>query len=193
MTRGGAWGIGHAVALLVIAGAFLVAGASIPVRLTRVVDVLVGLMLLGLGIDVFRRMREGQIHVHVHRHADGTAHIHAHHHASDGSHADNRHEHHHRGSPGIRPLLVGIVHGIAGSGALVLLISQTVGSHWTGLAYIAIFGVGSTVGMTLLWAIISLPTRSAATMFNRALPAVDAAVGVTTCAVGLWVLAGAVR
>jgi high-affinity nickel-transport protein len=69
-----------------------------------------------------------------------------------------------------RPFIVGMVHGLAGSAALMLLVLSTIESPWSGLIYIVIFGLGSVGGMLLLSGIISLPfilTAQRFTLMNR--------------------------
>ena len=73
---------------------------------------------------------------------------------------DHIHAHSHFNSASLKSFIIGLVHGMAGSTALLLLVLQTVQSGWAGLAYVAIFGLGSIVGMTLLTTIISIPFRT---------------------------------
>ena len=125
-------GLGGGVA--VAAGYLLV--ATVPLYLFELV---VGLMLVFLGGQVLVRMRRRRIHLHVHQHGDGTAHLHVHRHERDESHDPNQHEHPHPARWPLRALVVGVVHGLAGSAALLLLTLSRVGSLGLGLAYIALF------------------------------------------------------
>jgi sulfite exporter TauE/SafE len=81
-----------------------------------------------------------------------------------------------------------MVHGLAGSAALFLLTLQTVGSFWPGLAYIALFGLGSILGMASLSAVVAVPLRAAAQRVARAQGAIEAVVGVATIAIGIRVI-----
>lgn len=159
--NGALWGVGHALTLLLLAGSCLVFGLVIPERAGRLLEGAVGLMLVGLGIAVFTRMRRRGLHFHAHSH-DGRAHFHAHGHSHvHGSlqrvdAARDAHDHTHE-RPRLRTLLVGAVHGLAGSSALVLLASGTAQTPVMGLACVALFGLGSIVGMMLLAATIALP------------------------------------
>jgi ABC-type nickel/cobalt efflux system permease component RcnA len=141
--------------------------------------------LLGLGIDVLRRLLRKRIHFHIHRHADGTLHFHAHSHAGETGHAAV-HRHHHERTQGFpfRALFVGMMHGMAGSAALILLTLQTVHSPLTGMAYIALFGVGSIAGMAVLSAIIALPLRYSAGGLNRLHNGLQAVIGIITLTTG---------
>lgn len=156
--QGIVWGIGHTLTLLVIGSAALILGVSIGDRLALVLELLVGLMLVGLGIDVLQRLWRNRIHFHVHRHGEET-HIHAHSHDTGRTHAEDVHDHRHPSKIPLRPLLVGMTHGLAGSAALMVLVLGSVQSVWTGLLYIVLFGTGSILGMTVLAVVISLPLR----------------------------------
>lgn len=70
--------------------------------------------------------------------------------------------------PGARPLLVGLMHGLAGSAALMLLVLSTIKSPIVGLAYIVIFGIGSIGGMVTMSVLVGLPLRFTARRFARA-------------------------
>jgi sulfite exporter TauE/SafE len=187
--RGSAWGLGHTFTLLVLGGICLALGAAIPARLANVLEAAVGVMLIALGLDVFRRMRRGKIHIHVHRHGDEIVHVHAHRHADHEPHPPVHHHSHPTWLP-MRPFLVGTVHGMAGSAALLLLTVQTVASPWIGIGYIGLFGLGSVVGMAALSAVITWPMQTSARVFDRTAASLDVVVGVVTLAVGMWVLWG---
>jgi hypothetical protein len=195
VAQGVAWGFGHTLTLLAVGGVCLLLRATIPPRVAGALEGAVGVMLLLLGAEVLWRWRKRRIHLHVHRHADGTVHLHAHSHAgapqasrSQGarghSHAQAPHEHSHL--PG-RAVLVGLVHGLAGSAALLLLTLTTLSSAWLGLAYIAVFGVGSILGMAALSAVIALPLHGPR-VFAGWYNGLEAVIGLATIAIGAWVL-----
>lgn len=177
------WGIGHTVTLLVIGIAALVLGASIGERTALVLELLVGLMLVGLGIDVLQRLWRNRIHFHVHRHGEQT-HLHAHSHEQGTTHGDDAHDHRHPSKIPLRPLLVGMTHGMAGSAALMVLVLGSVQSIWTGLLYILLFGIGSIVGMTVLAVAISLPLRWSAGNLQWTYRSLIALLGVITIGLG---------
>lgn len=181
--QGAVWGLGHTITLLAVGGACLLLRATIPPRLAASLEGVVGVMLLVLGADVLVRMRRRGVHLHVHRHDDGTVHLHAHQHAPGTVH---EHEHVH-GFPR-RALLVGLMHGLAGSAALLLLTLTTLGSAWLGVAYIAVFGIGSIAGMAVLAGIMSLPLQGPARRFAGWRSGLEAVIGCGTLAVGGWVL-----
>lgn len=183
--QGAVWGIGHTLTLFIFCSLVLLLDAVIPETLAQGLEFMVGLMLLGLGIDVLRRLLRERIHFHVHRHDDGTLHFHAHSHAGDAGHPAV-HRHHHERTHGFpfRALIVGMMHGMAGSAALILLTLQTVHSPLTGMAYIALFGLGSIAGMAVLSVIIAIPLRYSAGGLTWLHNGLQAAIGIITLAAG---------
>lgn len=206
VSQGAAWGLGHTVTLLLAGGVCLLASVAIPARLSHAFELGVGVMLLGLGGEVLYRARRRHVHLHVHRHDDGTVHLHAHGHAPDEVHAAAAHGAPHRALPHVHPhphgllgrddqgfprraLLVGLVHGLAGSAALLLLTLSTLSSRWLGLTYILVFGLGSILGMAILSVVIAIPLQGTARLLTRAYVAVEVLTGLSTVAIGAWVLA----
>lgn len=194
--QGVAWGIGHTLTLMGVGGAVLVLGKAIPPRLEQALELGVGVMLLLLGADVLRRLARRRIHFHVHDHGAAVTHVHAHGHAPSElsaraasgarSHAGTPHEHPH-GLP-LRAVIVGTMHGLAGSAALVLLSLDAVRSWQAGLVYIALFGAGSIVGMALLSIAIAVPLRLSAGRLGRLHNATTALFGAVSCAIGLYLV-----
>ena len=193
-----AWGAGHTVTLTAFGLAVLVLEAAIPEQLAGYLELAVGIMLIALGADVLVRLVRDRIHFHVHRHGGGVVHFHAHSHASEtarhdpGSRPPHDHDHgYNHGYPRgfkVRAFLVGIMHGMAGSAVLIVLSLQTVPSTAAGLAYIALFGVGSMLGMGMLTAVIAWPLgrwgRTLTWLHNGA----KAGVGALTIALGTGIL-----
>jgi len=183
--QGAFWGVGHTLTLFLFGSLVLLMDAVIPETLAAALEFMVGVMLLGLGIDVLRRLLRDRIHFHRHHHADGTLHLHAHSHAGDQGHpALHDHVHNSPHTIPLRALLVGMMHGMAGSAALILLTLQTVHSPLAGLAYIAFFGIGSIAGMALMSLIIAVPLRYSATSLTRMHNGLQAAIGIITIAIG---------
>jgi sulfite exporter TauE/SafE len=189
LLQGAAWGLGHTLTLLLVGGTCFLLGAAVPDAWATRLELVVGFMLLALGVETLLRMRRARIHAHVHEHGDGHAHWHVHRHQAAGPEdpAEHVHAHPRLAFPG-RALAVGLVHGLAGSAALFLLTLQTVGSFWPGLAYIALFGLGSILGMAGLSAVIAVPMRAAARRVARVQGAIEAVVGVATIAIGIRVI-----
>ena len=161
---GGLWGIGHTIALLIAGVVVLLLRVEIGEGTARALEFCVALMLIALGANALRKLaRGGRIHLHAHQHGS-LAHLHPHIH--DGEHETEAGAHHGLGL-NARPLLVGMLHGLAGSAALMLLVLSTVSSRLAGLGYIVVFGVGSIGGMLIMSALVSLPIQITAAHFKR--------------------------
>jgi len=182
--QGAAWGLGHTLTLFLFGSIVLILDSVMPERLAHFLELAVGVMLVGLGVDVLRRLIAERVHFHVHHHHGGEVHFHAHSHTGEKAHDPKKHQHEHPSGFPIRALLVGLMHGMAGSAALILLTLQTVHSPWTGLLYIALFGVGSMIGMALLSVVIAIPLRASARGVTWLHNGLQAVVGVATIAVG---------
>jgi hypothetical protein len=185
------WGLGHTLTLFAFAGAAIVLGHAIPEHFARPIETAVGFMLVGLGAHVLWRMWRDRVHFHTHGHRDGTIHIHAHSHAQNPAdaavpHARNLHEHAH----GFRwrTLLVGLMHGMAGSAALLVLTVSQASSPAVGLAYVALFGIGSMIGMGALSTVIAVPLAVSARWLTWANSSLQGAVGVITIAIGVMTI-----
>jgi len=182
--QGAAWGLGHSLTLLLVGGSVLLIDGVIGERLSLLLESVVGLMLILLGADVLLRLWRRRVHFHVHSH-DTETHFHAHSHAPDGRHDADPHDHRHTRKVPVRALLVGMVHGMAGSAALIVFALGSVQSFWQGLAYITIFGVGSIIGMTALAIIISLPLRWSARGLTWAHNGLTTVLGLFTLGLGI--------
>jgi ABC-type nickel/cobalt efflux system permease component RcnA len=187
--QGVAWGTGHTLTLMLFGGAVLVLGLALPAQAAQALELAVGVMLVVLGAEVIFRVWRERVHFHAHHHPSGVQHFHAHSHRDESApHDPARHEHPHRRSFPGRALVVGMVHGMAGSAALILLSLETLRSPAWGLAYIAIFGLGSILGMALLSAAIALPLRLTSRRLNRAHAGLSAAVGLATLLLGCYIV-----
>ena len=181
------WGFGHTLTLFVFAGCAILLGRAIPDAIAKPIEAAVGIMLMGLGAHVLWRLWRDRVHFHRHGHADGTVHFHAHSHAGDTArHVSNVHMHEH----GFRwrTLLVGLMHGMAGSAALLVLAATQASSPAAGLGYVVLFGIGSMVGMGVLSAVIAVPLAVSARFLTFANRALQGAVGAVTIAIGLVTL-----
>ena len=155
--QGAVWGLGHAMTLFLFGSIVLVMDAIVPAQFAQGLELAVGFMLVLLGLDVLRRLLRDRVHFHLHRHGE-IVHVHAHAHQPGQTHdADNSHQHQHPKTFPLRALFVGMTHGMAGSAALMILALDSVSSPAQGLVYIALFGVGSVLGMAILATAISLP------------------------------------
>jgi ABC-type nickel/cobalt efflux system permease component RcnA len=187
--QGSAWGLGHTITLLLFGSVVLFMDTVMPERLAAGLELAVGAMLVVLGIDVLRRVIRDRVHFHVHQHGDHS-HFHAHSHAGElaETHDPARHHHEHpRGFP-LRALMVGLMHGMAGSAAVILLALQTVTSPLQGVLYILVIGIGSMLGMALLSVAISIPMRLSAGRLTWVHNGLQIAVGTLTTGLGLLVI-----
>lgn len=180
---GALWGIGHTISLLVAGVVVILFHFRVGERTEQALEFAVGLMLIALGANALRKLaRGGRVHLHAHRHG-GREHIHPHVH--DGAPEPDPHTHHGL-RLGPRPLLVGMVHGLAGSAALTLLVLSTISSPAVGLLYLVVFGVGSAGGMMLMSALFGLPVYLTAARFKRAHLAVRCLAGLFSLCLGLF-------
>ncbi len=185
LRQGVAWGIGHTLTLMAFGGAVFLLGQAISPGLEQALETAVGVMLVVLGADVLRRLVRDRVHFHVHRHEAGTEHVHAHGHRGEGRHDRSPHRHAHAARWPLRALAVGMMHGLAGSAALVMLSLKSAPSLSLGLGYIVLFGVGSIAGMAVLSVVIALPLRLSAAYLVGLHRSMAALVGLASCALGI--------
>jgi len=188
---GGLWGIGHTVSLFIAGVMVMLFRFEISDRMALALEFCVALALVALGTDSLRKVaRAGQLHIHIHRHGNK---LHAHPHLHDDStvhepiHDEDTKTHsHHDIAFKARPLIVGMIHGFAGSGAVMLLVLSTIASRPVGLAYIFIFGLGSVGGMILMTMLVGLPLQLTANRYRWVEWAVRAASGLFSLGFGLF-------
>ncbi len=143
------WGFGHAIALSIVGLIILLLKIEIPEKIALLLELIVGIMLVILGFNVLTTINKNKMHIHKHKHGN-EEHIHFHLHKLTKAHL-------HMHIPFKQSLLIGLIHGLAGSAAITLLVLTAINSVLLGLFYILIFGIGSTLGMVLISGIISLP------------------------------------
>jgi hypothetical protein len=143
------WGLGHTLSLVIVGAVLVALRVDMPPRVADLFEFLVAIMLIGLGVHAIvqaaRMGPSGPAELHrrrlsVHQHGGLPVHVHI------GSWTFAQ-----------RPLLIGAVHGLAGSGALTALVLTTLPSATAQLTYMALFGLGSTVGMAALSGLIGWP------------------------------------
>lgn len=155
---GAYWGMGHTAALLVFGSMIVALRLAVTPRLNALLEFAVGCMLVVLGANVLRKLGRGSaIHAHTHEH-DGTRHSHLHVHLGDAGHT-----HQHRVLRlGGKPFVVGVVHGLAGTAAVLLLVVGAIPSAVLALGTILIFGAGTVGGMMAMSLLMSMPLAIAA-------------------------------
>jgi high-affinity nickel permease len=170
---GALWGLGHTITVVLVGVLIIVFNVVIPPPVGLAMEFAVALMLIGLGILNLT----GGLRSFTER-LTPPAPIHAHEHEHGG--ASHGHLHGHGEQPGlvetfgryqlIRPVVVGLVHGLAGSAAVALLVLATIQDTGTALAYLVIFCVGVAAGMAVLTTVIGLPfmvSRRRSAQINR--------------------------
>ncbi len=194
---GGLWGVGHTASLVIVGVLVLVFRVAIPLRVANWLEFGVALMIIALGVLAVARVLRKRADVHLHRHShDGQSHVHVHFHEQGTEHANvaaspslpaapAAHSHAIR-KLGFKPLLVGAMHGLAGSAALTLLVLTQIPSMSLGLLYLALFGIGSTIGMLLMSGLIGLPFALSARRLSGFNYGLQTVAGGLSIAFGLW-------
>jgi sulfite exporter TauE/SafE len=146
-------------------------------------------MLVLLGARLIYVLVKARIHFHVHRHSAEEVHFHAHSHAGDvKDHAASAHAHAHPQGHWSRSVAVGMIHGLAGSAALVALAAASAPSVPLGLAFMMLFGVGSIAGMALFSAVIAVPLSLTGRTLTWASRGLQALAGVIAMGIGLHLM-----
>lgn len=166
---GVAWGLGHTLSLLAVGTVALFTGQAVPAQWSVAFESAVGVMLLLLGADLLRRTLGCQSSI-----------VESAEHAPAETTAPRPKQGLHR-----RAVFIGIVHGLAGSAALVLLTASTIQSPASGVLYLSVFSAGAIGGMALLSLLMALPARYLAPRAEKALRVVSMLVGLLTAALGL--------
>lgn len=182
---GGIWGLGHTISLLIVGFFVLLLNFQVSEQSERMLEFCVGVMLVLLGLNVLRKLFQGgKLHFHAHEH--GTR-VHTHPHLHEASEKEEPHTHHGLSfSP--RALIIGMVHGLAGSAALMLLVLPTIESRPLGLLYIVVFGIGSIGGMMLMSLLVGLPFTLTAFRFNRFNHILQSVAGLVSIGLGLYIM-----
>ena len=176
------WGFGHTLMLLLVGVAVILLKITIPESVAQTLEFGVGIMLVVLGGSLAWSIYQERWHLHTHEH-DGERHLHLH------SHQEHEnHRHHHWVHLSVRPLLIGMAHGLAGSAALMLMVLSTVQTMWQGMAYILVFGIGSVIGMIFLGFLISAPLVLSATFGRRVQHVVQGLASLGSVALGLTMM-----
>lgn len=178
-----AWGVGHTVTVVGVGLVLIGFEITIPQPVARALEFAVGLMLVGLGVSLGVRMiREGW-HAHGHEH-DGIRHWHLHRHREP-----TIHEHDHWMRVSVRPVLVGMCHGLAGTATLALVVASAVSSLGGAVLYLVAFGLGSALGMVLTAVAISVPLVMSAAAGRKAQAAIQGLAGLGSVGLGLFIMA----
>ena len=204
---GALWGVGHTITILAVGSAIILFGLVIPPRVGLTMELSVGLMLILLGVlnlsgmmrwitETLTPVQQGQ-HAHPHGHGD---YVHSHSHGHGGA---EKHGHAEDATPvgwmdrtfgrlgvyqTVRPLAVGIVHGLAGSAAVALLVLTTIRVASWAVLYLLVFGIGTIAGMMLITAAIAVPFKFSETRFARLNRGLGLASGLISLGFGLFIV-----
>ncbi len=180
---GGFWGVGHTLALLAVGSLVVFLKLQISDAVEAKLEGLVGLMLVLLGLNALRKLREkSRVHVHAHEH-EGHLHTHIHAHVDE-----SKEETHHFAKFSPRSIAIGLVHGLAGSAGVMLLILPTISAPAVALLYIAIFGIGSIAGMMLMSLLIGLPMHVTAGRYEAVNKSILGIAGIFSFGLGLVII-----
>jgi hypothetical protein len=187
---GASWGLGHSAALLVFGIVIALLRLELTPRVSHLLDFAVGVMLILLGLNVVRGLwrHEVKIHAHTHEH-DGRVHSHLHIHAGSPEHL---HQHRVLRVAG-KPFLVGVVHGLAGTGAEMLIVVSIIPTLVMAVGYLILFSGGVIGGMMAMSLLMSLPGALAAHRARAAVHVVRLAAGLFSVGLGLmlaWSIGG---
>jgi ABC-type nickel/cobalt efflux system permease component RcnA len=203
---GAVWGLGHTLTILLVGAGIVVLGWVIPPRLGLALELAVGVMLVILGFVTLSDRGEevtpaatpgghehSRVHAHAHPHGD-YVHTHAH------GHDPEAHPHRPEQTPLarldrrfgglgayqlVRPLVVGIVHGLAGSAAVALLVLATIRDPLWSVLYLVVFGAGTIAGMMLVTAVLAWPFSRGGTRVAAMHRGLRLAAGLVSLAFGL--------
>jgi len=202
---GGLWGLGHTLTIIVVGGVIIVFSVVIPPALGLTMEMTVALMLVVLGLwnltGIVQQLRNqlggsAALHAHAHRHGD---YVHSHRHGhgpQDHGHSEDQTPQawldRHLGGLGfyqvLRPLVVGLVHGLAGSAAVALLVLATISNPRWAMAYLVLFGLGTIVGMMLITVIIAAPMAYASRRLTHVERHLRVASGLLSLGFGLFLV-----
>ncbi len=181
------WGLGHTTSLALVGFIVLILKFTISPALAKGMELSVAFMIVLLGGNLlWRSIQALVLHTHLHSH-NGFTHTHLHVHGGNAA----KHRHHFLRF-GRKPFAVGVVHGLAGSAALSLLVLAGMPSTLLGFLYIIVFGLGSIGGMLLMSTVISLPFMLAAERFSSWYEQAKGLTGLLVMTFGLylaWTLA----
>lgn len=181
---GVSWGAGHTTTIILFGLLAYAAASLIHDWVFTGLELVVGVMLMTLGITTALNRKIFTFgHVHRHTHEDGTVHTHEH------DHTDGTHRHMHRS------YVIGLIHGLAGSGAAVALAAAIYAELGSALVFLIVFGVGSIAGMCMVGGLLGMPLALAGhkkrvrDMIRYVAGAFSLAIGVSII-YGIWVSGG---
>lgn len=198
---GALWGIGHTLTVFLVGTAIILFHIVIPPRVGLLLEFTVAITLIVLGILnltgflqlIVNKLTPGnQEHTHLHFHdRDPHLHIHDHEDITENERTSRKISlkqlvRQYGAFQFIRPIVVGLIHGLAGSAAVALLILSTIQSPQVAILYLLIFGLGTIIGMMVITTLLGMPIIFAAKKFANAHKLVTTASGILSLAFGLY-------
>jgi high-affinity nickel permease len=188
LSLGALWGIGHGVTILLVGGAIILLGIVVPPRLGLALELSVAVMLIALGaLNLRAASREARARSSARSHGVADAHSAAHAHArgaTDGR-DDGSHQHPTRR---LRSFAIGVVHGLAGSAAVALLVLSTIRDAALSFLYLGLFATGTVAGMMMFTTALSFPIAAAARRFGALERWLGSVTGALSMAFGLFLV-----
>jgi high-affinity nickel permease len=175
---GAAWGLGHATTLLIFGVPVIVARAYLPETVRSLAEASIGVIIVALAVRLLARWRRGAFHAHLHEHG-GSAHLHVHSHA-----VETAHKHVHQVRSPRQAYGIGLIHGMAGSAGVAVLIIAAVPSRAIAVGALLVMCAGTLLSMTVLSAAFGRVFTAAAA--RRHLIRVVPALAGLGCLFGLW-------
>ncbi len=173
------WALGHGLTLIGLGLLVFVAGMAIPPEFTALAEQAVALVLIGLGAWVVVSLWSQRAHIHFHHHDDLPVHAHWHAHDRHTNPHPERHVHRHTA------VMVGVLHGAAGSAPLLALIPvATMDSPWTGMAYLLLFSLGVLISMFVFGGVLGALFQGASRWGGRLMGGLRMTVGLASIGIG---------
>lgn len=171
------WALGHGLVLMLVGAAVMGLGMAIPADVSHYAEQLVGLVLILIGLYVLWDLLRRRAHFHFHAHEDLPAHAHWHRHAPHQDSQPHRHQH--------GAVMVGMLHGTAGSAPLLALLPLSVqSSPLVGLSYLLVFGAGVLAAMLVFGGALSGLFRYVTSWGTRAMRLLRATVALGSIGFG---------
>ena len=184
---GALWGLGHTVSLVIVGVIVLALKVAIPAVIAGWLEFGVAIMIIILGLMASRRALKCRSTFHAHRHEHGLLlHSHFHFHETEVNHANSDSHSHEVLRLGLKPAIVGAVHGLAGSAALTLLVLTQIESPLLGLLYLVVFGIGSILGMLIMSGLVGLPFVLSSSSVGRVHYQLQLLAGILSIVFGIW-------
>lgn len=190
------WGIGHSLMIIIVGIAIILFHISIPERLQLSFEFIVAVALIVLGVlnltGIMQKLLGAFSHVHSHFHNHNKMHTHVHHHDAALHGQLAKHEEvtefiaRHGAFGLIRPLVVGLIHGLAGSAAVALLILGSIADEKIAMLYLAIFGAGTVIGMMCITTLLGIPIIAGSKKFSQFDRVISIAAGALSIAYGIY-------